>query len=199
MYFWTIQSNKVVDIISREGCYYPDIQYVKNDIYKIAYKMVLYGFNNINESSYNGLIFGFAKKGENNYFQNVDELYEYFLQNPQITNGLHLWSDDHVLLQLKFTEEFNMIPINFNDFIYLMDFRYTMPPHSYIKAHEIFQKIVDCIKNGINKNGITTPSFTQIHAPFIKMENIENVYGNFNKRKSDADKEIAIFPIKQNF
>lgn len=183
-YFWTIQSNKVVEIINNDMCYYPDIKYLKGN-YESAYKIVLNSFNKINESNYNGLVFGFAKKGENNYFGNIDELYAYFLQNPLVTKAFNLWNNQYVILQLRYTEEFNMIPIDFNDFIQIM------PP---VWDKTAYNKIITCIKSGVNTNGYTLPSFTQIHAPFIKREHIINIYNNFDKNNSDHNKELIVFP-----
>lgn len=183
-YFWTIQSKDVLELINKNGYYYPDKKQL-NGSYTSAYKIVLDSFNQINKSSYKGLIFGFAKKANEGYFGNIDELYQYLLNNPLVTNAFHLWSDNYVILQLQYHEKFNMIPIDFNDFIQII------PPIWDTTAYAV---ICDCINRGINTNGYTLPSFTQIHAPYIKKENVISVCKNFDKSRSDANKRVIVFP-----
>ena len=150
---WTIQSKKVLDIIKKEENYYPNIRLLRGD-YQDAYKIVLDSFNIINKCKYDGLIYG----------------------NPTITDAFNLWSDQYIILQLQYENDFNLIPIDFNDFIQIM------PPIWDKKAYQI---IVSRIKKGIYKGGHTLPSFTQVHTPYIKKENIIGVFGNFNKKESD--------------
>ena len=172
---WTIQSKKVLDIIKKEENYYPNIRLLRGD-YQDAYKIVLDSFNIINKCKYDWLIYGFAKYGEKQFFNSIDELYQYFLCNPSITDAFNLWSDQYIILQLQYENDFNLIPIDFNDFIQIM------PPIWDKKAYQI---IVSRIKKGIYKGGHTLPSFTQVHTPYIKKENIIGVFGNFNKKESD--------------
>lgn len=180
---WTIQSKKVLDTVQKDGSYYPNIRFLKGN-YQGAYKIVLDSFNTINKCEYAGLIYGFAKYGEKQFFNNIDELYQYFLCNPRITNAFDLWSDQYVILQLQYEEKFNLIPIDFNDFIQIM------PPIWDSKGYQI---IVSRIKSGVYKGGYTLPSFTQVHTPYIKKENVIGVFGNFNKKKSDETGNIHTY------
>lgn len=184
--FWTIQSTEVINIVNNQGCYYPDFAYQKAGA-RSTYQIILDSFNNLNKCTYSGLVFGFAKKGENNYFDNINEIYTYFLQNPDVTAAFDFWNEQYAILQLQFQEEFNMIPVDFNDFIQII------PPIWDRKAYEL---ICSSIKKGVNAKGYTLPSFTQIHAPYIKKENIINIYGSFNKIKSDRNNELVVFPLK---
>lgn len=172
---WTIQSKKVLDIVQKEGIYYPNIRFLQGN-YQGAYKIVLDSFNIINNCKYDGLIYGFAKYGEKRFFNSIDELYQYFLGNPSIADAFDFWSDQYVILQLQYEKKFNLVPIDFNDFIQIM------PP---IGDRNAYQIIVSRIRNGIYKGGYTLPSFTQVHTPYIKKENIIGVFENFNKKKSD--------------
>jgi len=184
-YIWTIQSEDVLRIIKEKGCYYPDISYIKGG-YKSAYKIVLDSFNNINKSEYKGIIYGFAKYGKDLYFESIDELYQYFLDNPAITMAFNKWNNQNVILQLRYEENFNMIPIDFNDFIQIM-------PPVWDKA--AYETIVSRIERGIYEGGYTLPSFTQVHTPFIKKDNIIGIYGNFDKKASDESGVITTFSI----
>lgn len=183
-YLWTIQKKQVLDKINKDGCYYPDFNCKSN--YNSAYGMILDSYNNINNSSYKGLIFCFAKRGFNQYFNDIQELYSYFLNNPAITAAFNFWDNNYVILKLHYSEKFNMIPIDFNDFIY------TMPP---IYNEQIFECICSSIKKGIYPGTVVLPSFTQVHAPYIKQENIINIYGNFDKKESDRTKKTIIFDL----
>lgn len=172
---WTIQSKKVFDIIQEKGSYYPNIRFMQGD-YQSAYKVVLDSFNSINACKYDGLVYGFAKYGEKQYFNTIDELYQYFLRNPNITDAFNLWTNKYIILQLRYKEEFNLIPVDFNDFIMIT------PP---ILDEEAYQIIVSRIKNGVYEGGYTLPSFTQVHTPYIKKENVVGIFENFDKEKSD--------------
>lgn len=49
------------------------------------------------------------------------------------------------------------------------------------------------IQNGEYSGPIVLLSYVQIHIPYIKKENIVEIYPNFNKAESDAKKRILIF------
>ncbi|MBZ9634633.1 hypothetical protein [Clostridium sp. FP1] len=185
-YVWTIQKKSVVDISNSKGGYYPNFRYDQKKCNK-AYQFVLDSFNQVNESDYAGLVFGFAKKGVAQYFENIDELYEYYMDNPLVTDAFHLWDNTYVILQLQYNEGFNKIPVDFNDFIQIM------PPVWNNNAYNI---ISSRIKQGTYLGGYTLPSFTQIHIPFIKKENIVKVYGNFDKVNSDRTGMLTTFSFE---
>ena len=173
-YLWTIQKKSVIEIIESNGCYYPNFKY-KNKKCNKAYQFILNCFNQINESDYAGLVFGFAKKGVDQYFGSVNELYQYFMDNPLITDAFDLWNEEYVILQLQYTDLFNMIPVDFNDFIQIM------PPIWDPRAYSV---ICSCLEKGVYLGGYTLPSFTQVHMPYIKKDNIVHMHGNFDKKKS---------------
>ncbi len=180
---WTIQSKEVLSIVKEKGEYYPNISFSKGS-YQSAYKIVLDSFNYLNNCEYKGLIYGFAKHGREQYFNTIDELYQYFLENPLITDAFNIWDDQYIILQLQYKEKFNLIPVDFNDFIQIM------PP---IWDEQAYQIITSRIKQGIYEGGYTLPSFTQVHTPYIKKENIVGVYGNYNKVASDVSGTVNIF------
>ncbi|MDT8716975.1 hypothetical protein IAI10_09925 [Clostridium sp. 19966] len=180
-YFWTIQSRKVVDIVNSEGEYYPSFTNRKKD-----YRIVLESFNANNKTDYKGLVFGFAKRNREGCFENVDELYEYLFQNPLVTDAFDFWDKEHVILKLETRENFNQIPIDFNDFNQI-----TFP----IWGMEVNKNIINLVNKGYYNDNSILPSFTQIHIPYIKKEMIVNIYGNFNKKRSDAAGELSIFQV----
>lgn len=181
-YFWTVQSKEVVDIINSKGEYYPD--FARRS--KKEYRMVLNSFNNINKTNYKGLVFGFAKRGGEGCFENISELYDYLLQNPMVTFAFDFWDKEHVILQLKVEENFNQIPIDFNDFNQI-----TYPQY----GEEAHRNIFTSIEEGFYNYKCMLPSFTQVHFPYIKMENIMNIYGNFDKKHSYDTSKLQVFPV----
>lgn len=54
------------------------------------------------------------------YFGSVDEFYQYFMANPLITDAFDLWYDEYVILQMQYTDLFNMIPTDFSGFTQMM-------------------------------------------------------------------------------
>lgn len=180
-YFWTVQSKKVVDIVNREGEYYPRFTNRKKD-----YRIILDSFNTVNDTEYKGLVFGFAKRNTGDSFKNIDELYEYLFQNPLVTDAFNFWDEEHVILQLELKEHFNQIPIDFNDFNQI-----TYP----IWGEEVNKNIINLVNQGLYNYKCILPSFTQIHVPYIKKEDIVNIYGNFDKNSSDEAGELGIFSV----
>lgn len=180
-YFWTVQSKKVVDIINSEGEYYPRFTNRKKD-----YRIVLDSFNVVNKTDFKGLIFGFAKRNREGSFQNIDELYEYLFQNPLVTDAFDFWDNEHVILQLEIRENFNKIPIDFNDFNQI-----TFP----IWGMEVNRNILNLVNQGLYNDRCILPSFTQVHIPYIKKESIIKIYGNFDKKNSDATRKLNTFTV----
>ena len=61
MKYWTVQSQEVLEIIEKEGAYYPVFaksQYNKQ--YKELYNFMLKSFNNINNTNCDGCMDGFV-------------------------------------------------------------------------------------------------------------------------------------------
>lgn len=182
-YFWTVQSKEVVDIINSKGEYYPDFT---NRSHGKDYHIILESFNSVNKTDYKGLVFGFAKQKRKGVFESIDELYEYLSQNPSVTDAFGFWDKEHVILQLEIRKNFNQIPIDFNDFNQI-----TFP----IWGIEVNKNILNLVKQGRYNDKCILPSFTQVHFPYIKKENIINVYGNFDKKHSDDTGELNIFSV----
>lgn len=115
-YFWTVQSNDVIDIINKEGIYYPDFSKVDSVMAHREYRFLLDCYNNVNRTEFKGLVFGFAKK-DLTQFNNVNELYDYLFSNPLISEAFNFWDDNHRLLQIEVDDiPYNVIPIDFNDY-----------------------------------------------------------------------------------
>ena len=184
-YIWTIQKKEILQRVERGEIYYPSFINEKRKCSE-SYNVVLNGFNKVNDTKYSGLVFAFAKAGVKCYFESVEELYKYFLDNPLVTNAFNLWGDSNVILQLKYEEEFNMIPVDFNDFTDLM------PPSFNPRVCNITRQNIN---NGVYKGGILLKSFTQVHVPYIKQSNIVNVFENFNKKESDRTGKIVTYEL----
>ncbi len=89
-------------------------------------------------------------------------------------------------MQLQYDESLNMIPVDFNDFIQII------PPVWDANAYKI---ICSRMKQGIFCGGYTLPSFTQIHLPYIKKDNVVSVHANFNKLESDQTGVISTYAV----
>ncbi|MCR3758880.1 hypothetical protein KYB31_07740 [Clostridium felsineum] len=185
-YIWTIQKKSIVNIINIEDEYYPNFQY-NNRKCNNAYQLVLDSFNKINKSNYIGLVFCFTKKGAAQYFKSIDELYKYFMDNPLVTDAFNLWDKSYVILQLQYSDDFNMIPVDFNDFIQIM---------SPVSDYNAYNVISSCIEQGIYLGEYTLASITQVHVPFIKKENIVKIYSNFDKINSDNTGILTTFSLE---
>ena len=106
------------------------------------------------------------------------------MDNPEVTSAFNFWNEKYVILQLAYDENFNVIPVDFNDFIQIM------PP---IWNKSIKDAVCKNIKQGEYNGAYTLESFIQVHLPYIKDKNVINVYGNFDKKNSDSSHTLTIF------
>ena len=131
MKYWTVQSQEVLEIIEKEGAYYPVFaksQYNKQ--YKELYNFMLKSFNNINNTNCDGLIYAFCISVKDMIYPiaNIEE-FRYFINiNKDKIN--FLWDtfkkNNCKILELDVNFEFNDLALSFNDFQYIM-------PHSFNK------------------------------------------------------------------
>lgn len=90
-----------------------------------------------------------------------------------------LWNQfskqDSIILELEYSESFNPMLIDLNDFQFLM------PPvglfHPY--EEENIYRLLSTFKSGKIQQSIFPSEIIQTHSPFIKKENIVNTYDFF--------------------
>ncbi len=180
MYFWTVQHKDVVDILLKNKSYYPDFNYSVNTAagadMRALYPFLLKYYNKLNNGSFEGLLFGFNL----HKLDDVYDLYNYLTSNPTVSLAFKFWSSDYCILKIKIDKPYNLLPIDFNDFIKL-DIWLTKDSYR-IKALGLNESEINRLLNNLS-NGVIQPkhpSFTQIHLPYVDINNIEGVYPIIN-------------------
>ncbi len=180
MKFWTIQTLDVIDIIKKDGSFYPDF---KKSIYlntnsklENLYYFVLESFNNINHMDLLGVIFAFARKDTYNIYEidDIDEFRSFIQDNRSVVDGFlkRLDASKFVIMELDYEEGFNPIFIEFNDFQLLMPPIELVFPYSRQSVDRI---LADIEQGRIRHSEFPTP-VVQAHLPYIKEGNIVNIY-----------------------
>lgn len=187
MKFWTIQSKEVMDIIESKNTYYPDFsksRYVLNDKpMNSLYSFVLNSFNSVNHESYKGIVFSFAKLNNNSIvaFNNYNEFSSYIKQKKDIVG--HMWScfsKSSKILEIDLIDDFNPLYVDFNDYQIIMPIDPMIEKLFGNPGGEYKDILMSNLQNGIIQ---MTPNYDcgliQAHLPYIKKENIANVYPFF--------------------
>lgn len=190
MVFWTIQSKKVMDILLSEKEYYPNFELVNTSKYsdmKTVYPFILENYNLRNKCDFKGVLFGF-KDLNDKPINNVEDLYQYFIDNPYISVAFDFWSNEYCILKVRVNENIDFIPIDFNDFIKLSIWK----TNDVERAMQLEQlnfnySFNEDIKNIlINFNNGTTnprhPSFIQVHYSHLSIGDILDVYNMIDYR-----------------
>lgn len=178
MKFWTIQEENILTIIEKQQTYYPDIYKSRYLSSKSLYNLVLNSFNTLNNMNIKGLIFAFAKNNQGSPVQieNINAFETFIKQNRSVVGCfLKALTSKSIILELNYTQDFNPIYIDFNDFQYLM------PPFIPIDVNSENSKnvITNNIKLGQFNPLILPCQVVQAHLPYIKQENIVNTYSMF--------------------
>ncbi|HBH3439843.1 hypothetical protein PR262_08505 [Clostridioides difficile] len=190
MVFWTIQSKKVIDILLSEKEYYPNFELVNISKYsdmKTVYPFILENYNLRNESDFKGVLFGF-KDLNNKPINNVEDLYQYFIDNPYVSVAFDFWSNKYCILKVRVNDNIDFIPIDFNDFIKLSigktnDVERAMQLEQS-NFNYSFNKDIENILLNFN-NGTTNPrhsSFIQVHYSHLSLGDILGVYNMIDYR-----------------
>lgn len=189
MKFWTVQSKEVIEIIEKEGIYYPDVKKSRyanyNKIMFSFYSSLLDDYNHVNQSEYSGMVFAFAKFDKfNNHGINHFEDYEDFCDFVELKSDVvgDMWKcfpADCQILEINATNDFNPLYIDFNDFQILM-------PTPNGNANIFFDpgaEYRDELKEGVRKGRFVYSRYAcgliQAHIPYIKKEDVKGVYPFF--------------------
>lgn len=183
MKVWTVQSKAVIDEIFRIGLYLPDFKKSKylaeNPKLDDLYKWMLDSFNANNSCKFSGLIFAFMSYSDNG----ISELQNFAEFKNLITNRKcaidSLWKNylngNYAILELEYRENFNVIPIDINDFQFLM------PPIMILEPYrdEHVQLFVENISKGVMVLSPLYSEIVQVHFPYIKRENVIDIHPMF--------------------
>ena len=183
MKFWTVQKITVADTVNKFGVFSPDFSksdYVAmNPELKSLYDVILSSFNKVNNVMFAGLIFSFMTS-DNKKIYSIPDIYSFYdLINEKKPVIKSLWenlcSNDTVILELDYSKEFNPIYIDVNDFQFLMPPITIIPPYT----DNDIQYLLEDINNGIIRPSVFPSGLIQAHLPYIKSENITNIYPMF--------------------
>lgn len=182
---------KIVDYINSGNVYYSSFQYSD-----FLYRDQEYGYNELKElynfvlSSYNaltnrelqGLIFAFL--GSDNY--KLIQISDYYAFHKSISDSFYavetFWNEmrkkDCVILELEYdvTELIAFLPIDINDFQFLMPRPQDMFPYN------VEEDVPRLLKNLSDNQWYPSkfPSYlVQAHLPYISKDNLVNVYPIF--------------------
>jgi len=184
MKFWTIQTKEVLEIIQRDGIYQPDFRKSRylneNEALSDLYYFILQSFNYPNQKNLQGLIFSFARSDDRAIYPigTIEEFYS-FIQSKKAAIGSFLKNinkNNSVIMELNYTESFNPIFIDMNDFQFLMPPIMLLPPYTKESLLRIQQNII----NGQITVSEFPSNVIQAHLPYIKKENIVNAYQMFD-------------------
>lgn len=184
MKFWTVQTKEIINLVNRNGIFYSDFvksNYLKlNPNLKDLYDLVLESFNKINHLNLKGIIFAFCQSN-NQYVYEIEDFTSFysFIQNKKAVIE-SLWNElntkDVVILELNYSEKFNSIFLDINDFQFLM------PPiiFPFPFTNQDIDRICWSIENGKITRSAFPSNVIQAHLPYIKSENILNTYSMFD-------------------
>ena len=197
MKFWTVQKTAVVNTVNKFGGFSPDFSksdYVAmNPDLKSLYDVILSSFNKVNNVMFSGLIFSFMES-DNKKIYSIPDIYSFYdLINEKKPVIKSLWenlcSKDTVILELDYSEEFNPIYMDVNDFQFLMPPLMIMPPYT----DNDIQYLLEDINNGIIRPSVFPSGLIQAHLPYIKSENITNIYPMFKLKSIKGSLSTVFF------
>lgn len=204
---WTIQSKKVIEIINADGGYFPSLHHIDFeqdgfDHMKLCYYAAVSIFNLVNKERREGVVFAMTP-APNEPFGSMEDVAAFFHREPGMLlflakNGKSLIDDNHVLLKLRFDEDFNPIPIDIHTFVAFSEYLYDhrdekgkpclklMPSNDGDAAFPEIQRQFTCWMKGEYGGPFTEQSATpfrefngtiiQLHLPYILSENIMSIH-----------------------
>lgn len=190
MKYWTVQSKDVLDKVLADGVYQPDFSQstyprkfnqseMEKGLYEV-YAHVLKAFNYVNDINIPGVVFAFLQS-DGEHIASIDTVAEFitFIMNKESAirgYWTNIDKENSVLMELEYDNNFNPIMVDFNDFQYIMPPVMQMPPYT----EHSFLRIVDDIKYGRITPSEFPSNIIQAHLPWIKRENLLNVYSVFD-------------------
>ena len=187
--YWTIQHKDVLEKIDRDGVYYPDFNQShfvkKNPLLKGIYDFVLTSYNNVNGTNLEGLVFSFQYSEDYRvmYFRNYSEFKQRIREKRMAI--FSLWKqyneDEHVVMELLYDDDLNPLLIDINDFQVIMPPAVALPSYSKEELYNIVYRL----RNGIIAPSVFPSTLIQAHLPYIKRENVKNVFPFFSLSEDD--------------
>lgn len=184
MKYWTVQKRELIELARKEGSYQPDFkksEYLKiNADLKDLYNAVLEAYNHINSSNLTGLIYAFLRSDDEAVYQ-IENYEEFRILIKRKKSAIYsLWKqlmkNDVVVVELDYEEKFNPLLIDINDFQFLMPPIRILPPYT----EQDIERILRELYTGQISRSIFPSNVIQAHLPYIKAENITEIYPMFD-------------------
>ena len=185
MKFWTVQNPEVVEILKRDGFYQPDFEkssyLFSMPPLKELYQLILRSFNFHNKTALPGLVFSFLASDDNKRYYEIFDIQEFYFLIQGRQNAIKsLWKTLNVplavILELDYSQHFNPILIDINDFQFIMPPLMIMPPYTMRDAETICQNI----REGKIASSPLPSGLVQAHLPWITVENVTHIYPMFD-------------------
>ena len=202
MKFWTTQTEEVLKYILNNGIYKPDFKLSKglgSEEMKIAYNNLLSEYQSRNAIKCRGLVFGISHL-DDILVNNIEQYRDYFLKNTTFWDSVSSAGECYSTLELELSDELDLIPIYFQDFIILgmrslkkEDFT------NYVKSdlvNEVFHNFSEDLQiaQSIGWTDDYSDIYTepilnrimQVHMHEILIDNIVNVYPTIDFETREA-------------
>ncbi|MDE6779928.1 MAG: hypothetical protein K2J40_00505 [Ruminococcus sp.] len=184
MKVWTVQNKVVFDEINTSGAYWPNFlksEYIRTNPKLVdLYSVLIMNYNSINNSALLGVVFGFLGINDTQIFEfpTFENFYQYIRTKSNVIESLWnqlLKREDMFIMELDYKEDFNPLFIDINDFQFLMPPIMILPPYVESDVARISRNLA----NGTCSVSPLPSGIIQAHLPYIKRENITNIYKPF--------------------
>lgn len=145
--------------------------------FEAFYKQIIRIFNEANNMNLSGIIYGFCKQDNNKIgsYDNISQFRMALEKNKKLLAPfLNTLNSDCKILELDFdVSSINVIPVGYKQFERIM------PPCIYKKETNEKKEILSIIRNMLYKlppADLNVGDIIQCHLPWIKKENIVNIY-----------------------
>ena len=193
MRYWTFQNKTVIDILNRDGVYYPDFSF-SPQVHRKEYDRLLAIYNGLNQSAFKGLLFTVAKD-DGEAFHDIQDLTSYLFCRAGVVQALNngayrLLENTHLLVEIE-TGQFNdsqFCTVDIWNFIFMMNDddgrgkfaynnqRYFHPELSNIGYEEFVDGLWHGLAEGVVARSLFNSSITQKHLPFISKEMVKEIH-----------------------
>lgn len=185
MRFWTVQSDRVLEIVEKDGIYRPEFAqspYFKR--YHELYGFLLKSFNRINKFQCEGLVFSFCRSDQERIYP-IDDIGVFrslirLHKNEVVDLWNHFAADNCKILELEMQLNFNDLPLPFHYFQIIMPH----PVNDLLYDADAYQEdcalILSKIQEGTPIISGKDNDLIQSHLPYIKRSDIENIYALFD-------------------
>lgn len=208
MRIWTTQSEEIINILIRDKIYRPDFRLshgLGSERMKRAYEGILKEYKKKNNIECKGLVFGISHL-EDKEVDSIEQYRAYFENNKLFWDSVSMAGSDYAILELEITDNLNLLPLYFQDFIvlgmraiksnefceYVKPWLKDMPFSNFLQDLIIAQQFGwtndekdifgECLLNRI----------MQVHVHEILLSNIKGVYGTY-----DFD-NMKLYPLGLN-